>query len=603
MPMMKTIRWRWGLLPALAMMLLSLFPQLYLWRDRGHAWNGAHAFCYTDEPAYASYVNALNNGRPRRNDPYSGRQDNAGGELNESAFSIQFFPAYVIAWPARALNLSTPTVFILLAPIIAGATALILFWFLALLLEDSRAAALLVPFVLCLGLLLSFEGLFRALLSQHTFYFYLPFLRRYAPGATFPWFIAFFALGWRALTTQLRQKRILYSVAAGLALTFCIYGYFHLWTAALAWLALLAILWLAARPARWRESLSALLVVTATAIVALVPYAYLLSQRAPTLDSVQALSYTRAPDLTRPIEVFALLIVIALVIGLKRGILDFRNPMVLVTTAFALLPFVVFNQQIITGRSLQPMHYEQFVVNYTTLIAAALAFVSFWRGRTPTRTLPLRLLLVIGFVSLIWGVGETWIATRRVAQANINRDEAVPVALRLTAIANSAGTESGGVVFAPDPARANTLPMIAPQPVLWAPLMTFFSGVDVTENRERLFQFLYYSGVDAAEFKSYYDQHEFASYALFGLDRVNPKLSVNYRSVTPGELASCTQEYASFVANFDAGRAARPRLGYLLLAAERPFDFAHLERWYQRDAGERNGAYMLYRLTPRESTK
>src|SRR5688572_25452013 len=84
MPMNKTIRWRCGLIAALATMLISLFPQFYLWWERGSQWNGSQAFLYTDEPAYAAYVNALIDGRPRRNDPYSGRDDTPVAPLPES---------------------------------------------------------------------------------------------------------------------------------------------------------------------------------------------------------------------------------------------------------------------------------------------------------------------------------------------------------------------------------------------------------------------------------------------------------------------------------------------------------------------------------------
>ncbi len=62
--MNKRIRWRWGLIAALAMTLLSLFPQFHLLWQRGSQWNGSAAFFYTDEPAYAAYVNALIDGRP-----------------------------------------------------------------------------------------------------------------------------------------------------------------------------------------------------------------------------------------------------------------------------------------------------------------------------------------------------------------------------------------------------------------------------------------------------------------------------------------------------------------------------------------------------------
>ena len=86
----EPIRWRWGVLAALAMTVLALFPQVYLWAERGRAWQGANAYFYTDEPAYAAYVNALRDGRPRRNDPFTGRDAELAATNTESLFSIQF---------------------------------------------------------------------------------------------------------------------------------------------------------------------------------------------------------------------------------------------------------------------------------------------------------------------------------------------------------------------------------------------------------------------------------------------------------------------------------------------------------------------------------
>src|SRR4029453_7844148 len=127
-PTNNRVRWRWGILAAAGIAMLSMFPQVSLWRDRGSEWNGGFAFFYTDEPAYAAYANALIDGRPRRNDPYTGRDNTDDYALAESLFSIQFVPAYLVAIPARALGLSVATVFIVLAPMAAFATALAVFW-------------------------------------------------------------------------------------------------------------------------------------------------------------------------------------------------------------------------------------------------------------------------------------------------------------------------------------------------------------------------------------------------------------------------------------------------------------------------------------------
>src|SRR5215210_1546243 len=96
-------RWLCAVFAGFVLSLLSVFPQLQLWVARGDV--SAQALAYNqglgDEVAYAAYVNALIAGRPRRNDPYTGRD----GSQAESLFSIQFVPAYTIALTARTLGL------------------------------------------------------------------------------------------------------------------------------------------------------------------------------------------------------------------------------------------------------------------------------------------------------------------------------------------------------------------------------------------------------------------------------------------------------------------------------------------------------------------
>src|SRR5437867_198385 len=105
---------RWFALPGTAMVLLSLMPQIHLWFVRGRDWNGAYATLQGDELLYSAYINALIDGRPRRNDPFAGRDSTSKSPLPESTFSIQFIPAYMIASLARALGKSASTAFIVL---------------------------------------------------------------------------------------------------------------------------------------------------------------------------------------------------------------------------------------------------------------------------------------------------------------------------------------------------------------------------------------------------------------------------------------------------------------------------------------------------------
>src|SRR5881394_3280531 len=105
--------WRWSVGAAIAVALLGLLPQLHFRINRGCNWQGANAIMHPDEVAYSAYVASLIRGRPRRNDPTTGRKDEPGTPLPESLFSIQLVPAYAVALPARWLGLSAATVFII----------------------------------------------------------------------------------------------------------------------------------------------------------------------------------------------------------------------------------------------------------------------------------------------------------------------------------------------------------------------------------------------------------------------------------------------------------------------------------------------------------
>src|SRR5690349_3922225 len=97
-------KWKWCALTASVMVLLSLLPQIHLWIVRGRDWNGAYTSVHGDESVYSAYINALINERPRRYDPFTGADKNAG--LPESTFSIQFIPGYAVAYLARLTDAS-----------------------------------------------------------------------------------------------------------------------------------------------------------------------------------------------------------------------------------------------------------------------------------------------------------------------------------------------------------------------------------------------------------------------------------------------------------------------------------------------------------------
>ena len=91
------------------------------------------------------------------------------------------------------------------------------------------------------------------------------------------------------------------------------------------------------------------------------------------------------------------------------GRFRWREPVNLLAISFALMVFVVFNQQVITGRSLQPVHYEWFIANYCALIAIVLTAAS-WRRDGARLKRTNKQIAAIAMVALLWAFGEAWLA-------------------------------------------------------------------------------------------------------------------------------------------------------------------------------------------------
>jgi hypothetical protein len=603
---MKLARWRLGLLAGIAVMFLALWPQLDLWLKPDRAWNGAYAYFDIDEEAYSAYLNSLIEGRARRNDPYTGREDGRGSALPESLFSIQFIPAYAVALPARALGLSASSAFIALAFIVPLASALAIFWLLLSVTNDERLAATGVVVALSMGTLASAQGAAQALLGLESAYIYLPFLRRYVPGVPFPLFFILCGLVWRSVTAKSNRTAHLSALLAGLVFGVLVFSYFYLWTAAAGWLVCLGLVWLLARPLGWKRALRSLAIVGGCACVALLLYALLLSKRATTMDAVQALALSHLPDLFRTTELIGAAVIALLAWGVRRGAISWRDVDALFTASLALVPFAVFNQQIITGRSLQPFHYEQFIVNHVVLVALALSAWLVRRKRVKDepdagRKIPGRVLIIVALVAFAWGMVETKVATGILSDYNVLRDDAIPVARRLAELSRDshARTRDGEreIVLSTHVVHADNLPTVAPQAVLWALHMRVFSGVTLAENKERFYQQLYYSGIGERRFLEAMDDYSFEyRIGLFGQERINRTLTAELKPITAEEIRYELGLYLDYVESFDRERAARWPLSYVIAWDGDKPDFANLDRWYERDQGERIGRFILYRV-------
>ena len=600
----QRIEWKWGALAALALAVVGLYPQINLWTTRGSEWQGSYALTQGDEVAYSAYVNALLDGRPRTNDPFSGRDVTPGQPAYETLHAIQFVPAYLVAWPARALGLSASTAFIFLIVIAAVASSLAIFWLLASLTGESRSAAVGALLTLCFGALVGSDCCWHA----NAFTEMVPFLRRYPVAAAFPLFFVFCVFVWRALIRESSKARLIYSVAAGALLAVTVFSYFYIWTAAMAWFATLLVLWILFRRDELRRITITTFVVGALAAVAVGMFLMMFLNRNPVMQQEQTLISTRAPDLFNQPEVIGFIALVILGRAAWRKQVEIRSPLVLFALSFTLLPFAVFNQQVVTGMTLQPLHYKAFIANYAVLIAVVLVFWILWRARNPGRRIATSVLVAVAAVAFAWGMFEVVNATERRGQNAKARDAFRAVTKRITAMAYEDGSAQAALTGKASFPTVFTLtvdetleicqsiPTDGPLAVLWSLHSdAFISGA---ESKGRYYRHLYYSGLTPKMVEARMREKVFwVNVPLFGSERVVPELVPEFKPVTIPEIVEERRRYASFYDNFTRQDAVEPTLNFVVVPDGPGLpNLANLDRWYERDSGQKVGAFTIYRV-------
>lgn len=605
---MRTSSLKWCSFVAIAITFLALLPQLHLWQARGLQWNGAYATVDGDEFLYSAYINALIDGRPRRNDPFSGRDDNPNAPLSESTFSIQLVPPFTIAFLAKACGASASTAFIILigaAGLLAGVAV---FWLLLSVTGDQRIAGVGTLFVLCFGGAAAGEGLLGVLLNTEITNLGLPFLRRYQPAASFFLFFVFATLVWRALVVEKTWSARLYALFAGLTLSALIFSYLYLWTAAAAWVVCVSLLWFFFSANR-RRTIEVLALVGGTALFALIPYLYLLSHRAGNLDQTQTMISTHRPDPFRVPEMIGALVLVGLIIAVRRDKRKTCSRQIIFAASLALLPFVLFNQQVVTGRSMQPFHFENFIANYAVLLSLPIAAANFWSVST-------RVLFWIAVLCLLWGTIEVDLPARSRSTSDLANDQMVPVLRRLKALSLQDGTfselrnhgKTQTLVFSPEIGVLRALPTWTAQGT-----MVGLGGLDfgsASAKEPKVYAYLYYCGVDRARFVELLKNRSedlFMNYytrsAVFGHERVLPELGFPSRPVADDEVEQQVAYYEEYVETFSREEAVSNRIAYVIVRQDSNFDFSRIDRWYERNSSQRVGVYDLFQLSLRSQLK
>lgn len=589
--MKPRLAWTLALVPVIVMTMLAMLPQMRLWQTTGENWAGSYAASNYDEVAYSAYVNGLINGEPRRYDPYMGRET-----TEESIFSIQFIPAYAIALPARALGVSASTAFIALHVIFAIFASLAIFWLLFTTTRSGIAAAGGTIVILCLGTAVTYEGFLRQIVEEFHIIEFFPFLRRYQPGFGFPLFFVMCTAAWQTLYSDSRRKTA-WAAATGATFAVLVFSYFYLWTAALVWLAAaFAIAFIADKETR-REVFRNAAIVAGIGIAALLPYFYLLDQRSRNSDEVQLLVHTREPDLSAPTVVAAFIaFAVAAILHFAKRI-DARSPQALLAYAFLAVPVVVLNQQVITGRSLQPIHYEIFIANYCVLAGICILLWLAFSGLKETMLLPKIAFAVLGIAAAVWGYYEADHGAQRNYGMVAVREAVYPALENIRE--RSKGRSEPPVVHSANPIIASFIPTVVPARVVWAPHLVAGGSVSEAEAKEQFYRAIYFSGFDAKDLEHVLKIRWFEKVAaIFGGGRALPELGGVNDPINDDEIVAESQKYGEFVDSVTVAVAYEPLLNYFIVPDGEEPDWSNVERWYSRDAGISVGLFRVYELKP-----
>jgi len=573
---------------------------------RGVEWHGAYAVVDGDEFLYSAYINALIENRPRRNDPFSGRDDNPNAPLPESAFSIQYVPPLVIASFAKTFSLSASTSFIILIAFAGLSAAVALFWVLSLHIDRNPLVALGTLIVLILGTAAAGQGLLAAFFTENVSTLGLAFLRRYQPAAAFFGFFVFCGLVECAIRTTRRINRVLLAVLSGVALCCLVFSYLYLWTAAAAWVMTFTALTLYFDPGRRRQTLEVIFIILAEGGLTAIGYFYLLSLRAHSLNETQTMISTHRPDLFRVPEILGGLIIIGVIAFVRRRKIQLRQPSTIFALSFGVLPLLLFNQQAVTGRSMQPFHFEHYIVNYAVLLGAVILLANF------ARLMSAKALTIVASMVLLWGVAEVAVPSEIRNASNVKNDQIVPVLLRLKTLSATDGTlsdlrsqgKTSQLVFSPDIDVLMLLPTWTAQGTMIGLGVLDFGSANFEERK--IFAYLYYSGANTARLDELLRgrsndlaMNYYARSALFGHERALPQLSLNRRVIQDFEIQEQLRAYDAYVTTFSQSEAIKHPFAYVIVAAQTQFDFSRIDRWYERGPAERVGQFELYRVRMR----
>jgi hypothetical protein len=326
-----------------------------------------------------------------------------------------------------------------------------------------------------------------------------------------------------------------------------------------------------------------------------------LSNRSTVTDSALFLVFTHEADLWRIPELISYLTIIILYVSKRKDWVDWSETQILFLLSLSLVAPIVFNQQILTGKSLQPFHYQFTCVNYISVFSLLTTIFILVKKITPQDLRKFSILLLAGALSL--GCFETIYGAISTRKDNSARDELFPVAERIKFLSQNSESQNNTPIilsfdFTQDGyANSIDLPALSSQAVLWGPHITMFPDVDSNVNQERLFESLYFQNFDKDQLKKEFEKGNFIILlGFFGGGRFLSSMTNEYKPLTGEEINKVVEEYDQFYNSFRYENAQKNIISFVITSREIPEYFSVLDKWYERDLGEEVGNYLLYRV-------
>lgn len=379
------INHKWAILLALISAIIIVYPQLYFRYDNSQSYQGFDMMHTADEDAYLGMIQEVQDGYFWSGNPYlkEGKKD---------PYTIQPLGPIIVGLLGKLFLLDLNNTVLLSRFLFPTLCFLVIYWFTFLLSKDELTALTSSTMVILGSILLS-RQVFQVLTGESPRLDFLIFTRLINPPVSSLFFFGFLIFFWLFL----ERKKWIWGVFSALTLGLSFYLYFYTWTFLYAFCGVFMLILLFQK--KWSE-IKRIMLVPLGGILIAIPYFWNLYQSStyPTFLEVarrNGLLETHTPT-------FGFLIPFLLIIFLIFFPRQWKERYFF-SLALVLAPFVVLNQQIITGKTLINAHYHWYCHTPLAIIFFLIIFF-YWLSQKKLETFKkLFALLIIG-MSIYAGV-------------------------------------------------------------------------------------------------------------------------------------------------------------------------------------------------------